>query len=71
MTFDNTIEHILELMQNDTEDTEKQSDMLEFFYENCDEKGQKLIDTIMINLCGYSLDKIINHPDLIPTGDGE
>ena len=69
MTFDNTIEHILYLMQKDTDDTEKQSEMLEFFYEEAGEKGQKLIDTVMISLCGYSFDTIINHPDLIPTGD--
>ena len=69
MTFDNTIEHILYLMQKDTDDTEKQSDMLEFFYENAGEKGQKLIDTVMINLCGYSLDTIINSPEDISIGE--
>lgn len=68
MTFDNTIEHILYLMQKNTEDTEKQSEMLEFFYENAGEKGQKLIDLILTNLCGYSLDTILNSPEDISNG---
>lgn len=50
-------------MENDTEDKQKQSDLIEFYYDGMDDKGKKAIDTIMISVCGYSLDTIINHPE--------
>ena len=62
---DNIIGTILTLMQNDTEDPQKQSDLIEFYYDGMDEKGKKAIDIIMTSACGYSLDTIINHPENI------
>jgi len=71
MTFDNIIEHILYLMQNDNDDTEKQSDNLEALYEISTDTQKKAIDNAMICICGYSLDTIINSPENISYGDGE
>ena len=71
MTFDNAIEHILYLMQNDTEDTEKQSDQLEALYEISTDTQKKAINNAFICICGYSLDTIINNPENISDGDDE
>lgn len=67
--FDNIIETIFTLMQNEYHDTQKQSDLVEFYYDRLDEKDKKTMDDIMISVCGYSLDTIINHPDNIQTSD--
>ncbi len=66
---DNYLDLIISLIENDTEDTQKQSDLLEFYYNAMDEKTKKAVDTIMICVCGYSLDTIINHPENISEED--
>ncbi len=65
---DTHLDLILSLMQNDTENIKKQSDLMEFYYASFDEKGKKSIDIIFTSLCGYSLDTIIHHPDDILHG---
>lgn len=67
MTFDNIIDHILYLMQNDCDDTEKQSDQLEALYEISTDTQKKAIDNAFICICGYSLDTIINNSEEIQT----
>jgi hypothetical protein len=67
--FDNTIEHILYLMQNDTEDSEKQSESLEALYEISTDTQKKAIDNAFICICGYSLDTILNSPEDISDGE--
>ena len=69
MTFDNIIEHILYLMQNDTEDSEKQSESLEALYEISTDTQKKAIDNAFICICGYTLDTIINNPENISEGE--
>ncbi len=61
----NTIEKILSLMQLDNEDPDGTSEILEITSEDAPPEEQKIMDNLMISLCGYSLDTIINHPDLI------
>lgn len=62
MNFDNIIEGILTLMNNDGEDATKQSDQLESMYNICTSTQKKAIDNALICICGYSLDTIINNP---------
>jgi len=70
MTFDNTIEHILFLVQKDhTTDREKQSELIDSLYDAFDEKSKAKIDVIIAAFCGYSLDTIINHPEDISLND--
>ncbi len=71
MNMDNIIEGILTLMQNDEENPEKQSEILEAFYEVSTDAQKKAIDNAFICICGYSLDTIINHPENISDGDEE
>ena len=71
MTFDNIIEGILTLMQNDGEDPQKQSESLEALYEISTDTQKKAIDNAFICICGYSLDTIINSPEDISDGDGQ
>ena len=61
---------IFSLMENDSEDRQKQSDLLEYYYNEMDEQTKKAVDTIMISVCGYSLDTIINHPENISEENG-
>ena len=67
MIYDNLIEGIFTLIQKDTQDPMKQSELLEHYYTNAIPSEQKIIDTIMVCLCGYSLDTLINHPENIKT----
>lgn len=69
MNFDNHIEAIFTLMQKDNEDSIKQSELLEYYYNAMDDKTKKAVDTIMISVCGYALDTIINHPENISEGN--
>jgi len=50
---------------HETENKQKQSDLMEYYYNNMDDKTKKAVDTIMISVCGYSLDTIIHHPENI------
>ena len=58
---DNLIETVLELMQSDDENTDKQSRILTSIYNCQDSLGQQTLDSAFIALCGYSLDTLINH----------
>src|SRR5262245_23564118 len=49
------IDQIEELMQSDDDDREEQSELLVSIYDEADENGKKLIDRVIICLCGYSL----------------
>jgi len=61
----NHIEIILSLMNKDTENISSQSELLDHYYSNATPSEQKIIDTIMTYVCGYSLDTIINYPERI------
>ena len=71
MNFDNIIEGISTLMQNDNEDPIKQSEILEAFYEVSTDAQKKAIDNAFICICGYTLDTIINSPENISMEDEE
>lgn len=66
MIVDNIIEGIHYLINNDDEDPQKQSDQLEAFYEISTDEQKKIIDNVLICICGYSLDTLINNPENIP-----
>lgn len=70
MNSDNIFEEIFTLMQND-DDAINQSEELESIYDDTSELEKKVIDKILICICGYSLDTITNHPEDISYGDGE
>ena len=65
MEFDNLLEGIQTLMVNDTEDKQKQSEILESLYQIATSTQKKAIDNALICICGYSLDTIINNPENI------
>jgi len=65
MIFDNIISGIQELISNDDEDPQKQSDNLESLYQLSTSTQKKAIDNALICICGYSLDTIINNPENI------
>lgn len=72
MSENTYLDLIFSLMENDTEDREKQSNLMEFYYSKMDEKTKKAVDTIMMSVCGYSIDTIINHPeDIVKEDKGE
>jgi len=62
---ENLIKRISSLLQKDSDDAPMQSELLEHYYSNATPNEQKIIDTIMTCICGYSLDTIINHPENI------
>jgi len=62
---ENLIKRISSLLQKDSEDISMQSELLEHYYSNATPSEQKIIDTIMTCVCGYSLDTIIYHPENI------
>lgn len=62
---ENLIKRIVSLLEKDFEDAAMQSELLEHYYSNATPSEQKIIDTIMVCICGYSLDTIINHPENI------
>jgi len=70
MEFENILEGIQTLMNNDGEDAEKQSEILESLYEIATDTQKKAIDNAFICICGYSLDTIINDPQSISVEDG-
>lgn len=61
----NHIEKIFSLMEKNRKDIPIQNELLEHFYSKATPSEQKIIDTIMMCICGYSLDTIINHPENI------
>lgn len=65
MKFNNHRELIFFLMEKDKKQDQKQSGLMEFYYDSFDEKTKDAIDIIMMNICGHSLGTIINHPEKI------
>lgn len=61
----NYLETIFALMQNETEDTTVLSNNLKSFYDDATQAERKIVDNIVISICGYSLDTIIYHTDQI------
>ena len=59
------IENIFVLMGDDDADPIKQSEKLEALYEISTDTQKKAIDNALICICGYSLDTLINHPEII------
>ena len=66
-----TIEIINNLIKNKNENFESGSELLEHYYSNASIEEQKIIDTIMVCICGYSLETIINHPENIKELDSQ
>lgn len=69
MKPDNIIEGIFTLMQKDNEDPQSQSEQLELMYDTANEMEKKAIDHVLICICGYSLDTLINNPEEISFGE--
>ena len=65
----NLIKPISNLIQKDERDSLEQSELLEHYYNEATPSEQKIIDTIMMCICGYSLDTIINKPHQIKSRD--
>ena len=57
------VERIIELIHLDNEDLAAQSVILKSIYNKASEIERKTIDSVMICLCGYSLDTILNKPE--------
>ena len=57
----NTMEIILSLMQLENNDPDTKNDILEITYRGAGSYEKKIMDDIMICICGYSLDTIINN----------
>ena len=71
MKYDNIIEIIHILIKNRTEKIETDGELLQHYYSNASIEEQKIIDTIMVCICGYSLETIINHPENIKELDSQ
>ncbi len=56
------IEKVLLLMQNDDEDRERQSEILQQTYETASASEKKAIDNCFIALCGFALGTILENP---------
>ena len=69
MKDDSTIEIIHELVKNKTENMGMDNELLIHYYTTAKPDEQKIIDTIMVCICGYSLETIINHPENIKEFD--
>ena len=63
MKLDNIIEAISLLIDEDGENQLNQSEIIKATYANAVDSEKKIIDEIMICICGYSLDTIINNPE--------
>lgn len=61
----NYLETIFSLMQNERENTTILSNNLKSFYDDAYNSEKKIIDNIVICICGCSLDTIIYHIDQI------
>ena len=59
------IDIIHKLIKNRTENLDSDNELLIHYYTNAKPDEQKIIDTIMVCVCGYSLETIINHPENI------
>ncbi len=61
----NHIKTIFSLMEKSPKDVPIKNELLEHYYSKATPREQKIIDTIMVCICGYSLDTIIYHPENI------
>jgi hypothetical protein len=59
------IDIIHKLIKNKTENLATDDELLIHYYTHAKPDEQKIIDTIMVCVCGYSLETIINHPENI------
>lgn len=57
------IEIIFEAMTTDTDGNEKQADRLERLYNEADQTKKKLIDEVMMCLCGWTMKTLIEEKD--------
>lgn len=62
---ENYIETIFALMQNESENKEALSNNLKSFYDDASPFEKKIVDNIIISICGFSLDTIIYHAEKI------
>lgn len=62
---ENYLETIFSLMQNETAETKILSHDLKSFYDDASPTERKIVDNIVISICGYSLDTIIYHSEKI------
>ena len=62
---ENYIEIIFSLMSNETENKNALSNNLKSFYDDYSPSEKKIVDNIVISICGYSLDTIIYHAEKI------
>jgi hypothetical protein len=60
-----SIDIIHKLIKNKTENLNTDDELLIHYYTHAKPDEQKIIDTIMVCVCGYSLETIINHPENI------
>ena len=65
MNHKNIIKTIYHLIKNKSERLETDNELLIHYYSNATPDEQKIINTIMVCICGYSLETIINHPENI------
>ena len=63
------IEIIHVLVKNKTENLGMDNELLIHYYNTAKPDEQKIIDTIIVCICGYSLETIINHPENIKEFD--
>lgn len=63
------IEIIHKLIKNKTKNLDIGNELLIHYYTNAKPDEQKIIDTIMVCISGYSLETIINHPENIKKFD--
>lgn len=62
---DTIISQIFDCMMEDGENKEKQSEILQSYFDAATEAEKKVVNNIMICVCGYSLETIIYHPENI------
>ena len=66
---DSTIEIIHKLIKNRTKNLDSDNELLIHYYTNAKPDEQKIIDTILVCISGYSMETIINHPENIKKFD--
>lgn len=71
MNHKNIIKTIYHLMKNRSENIQTDNELLIHYYSNAALDEQKIINTIMVCICGYSLETIINHPENIKGIDSQ
>ena len=62
---ENYLEIIFSLMLNESENRDALSNNLKSFYDDANPFEKKVVDNIVMSICGYSLDTIIYHAEKI------